>query len=302
MKKKTIGIFALLLGILAASLSFALLLSQGDLPSPMEIVVVKLTGEIGGAGGALSQDAFIDAARTRETLDSLAEDPLVAGVVLEINSPGGSSAPTAEIVYSIEDLRKTKPVVSYVSDTGASGGYWIASSADKVVVAPLAVVGSIGVFSDFVDASSLLSKIGVNYTLIKSGKYKDAGVFSRPLTDEERAYFQDLNDKVYDEFVSSVAEARGLSRETLLPLAQGQVFLGREAVTLGLADRVGTRKDAISLAESLAGGGTYTITELSGSGGWVELLQQIGSSAGRALGTGFSEALVYSFAKPAGRV
>ncbi len=296
MKKKTLGMAVVVLAILTLSLGFSLALKgAGNLPSPREIAVVRIEGQIGGGSGALSQDAFVDVQRTKETLDSLTEDPLVSAVVLDIDSPGGETAPTADIVYSIRDLRARKPVVSYVSSMGASGGYWIASSANRTVVAPLAVVGSIGVFSDFFDASALLAKVGVNYTTLKAGKYKDAGSFARPMTDEERAYVQGIIDKIHDEFVSSVSHDRNIPVETLMPLAQGQIFLGRDAVSLGLADRLGTKKDAIELAKELSGAGTYSVSELSTSGGWTDFLRQMGATAGQALGRGFSEA-VLSFA------
>lgn len=289
MENKTVVGILLLAAIFAASLVVGGVIKSGTgAVLEKRIAVVKLQGTIGevgafGAGGALDPEST--AGLIRQAADSQA----VGAIVLDVNSEGGSASATQMLVETILQARSKKPVVSYISDVGASGGYWIAASANKLVVAPLSLTGSIGVISDFVDASRFLEKYGFSLQTVKSGKYKDMGSPARPLTDEEKRMVQEISDAVYEEFVNGIAKSRGMDANYLKTLAQGQVFLGKQAVKLGLADSTGTREDALNLAAQLAGikGKPQTI-EVAPKKSWQEVLNELAGTFGYGLGQGIA--------------
>jgi len=182
------------------------------------------------------------------------ENSAVKAVVVRINSPGGVVAPTQEIYDALGRLRdEGKPVVASLGSVAASGGYYIASAADQIVANPGTLTGSIGVIMQLTNLEGLFKKVGLRYEIVKSGKYKDIGSFSRPMTNEERAILQSLMDDVHDQFVEAVANGRGLDRTVVLSLADGRIFSGRQAKELNLVDELGGREEAIQAAASLAG-------------------------------------------------
>jgi protease-4 len=146
-----------------------------------------------------------------------------------------------------------KPVVVWMDEMAASGGYYIACGADHVVAHPDSLVGSIGVISQFINADELLEEIGVDVVVITTGARKDTGSLFRDMTEEEQAYWQVIIDEVYDEFVDVVAEGRDLPEEMVRELADGRVYTGRQALEEGLVDAVGLPEDAIAKAAELGG-------------------------------------------------
>jgi protease-4 len=189
-----------------------------------------------------------------ERLDAAAEDPNVKAVVLRINSPGG--AVTASDIMYHEVLRfreKTgKPVVACLMDVAASGGYYLAMSADRIYAHPTTVTGSIGVIMSLYNASGLFQMVGVKSNPIKSGPNKDIGNPAREMTAEERAILQGMVDSFYDQFVQVVARGRGLPEERVRALADGRVYTGLDAQKLGLVDEIGYLDDAIDCAKAAA--------------------------------------------------
>lgn len=289
-KRKHLTISLIMLGIFSLALIFALSARNFErISAPRELVILRLEGTIGSSG--LGGSSEIDRRRVKGILSELGEDPLVAGVVVEVSSPGGDAAGTMDLAQSIRELSGKKAVVSFTTDVAASGGYWLLASANKTIVAPLAIVGSIGVISESYDASELLEKIGINITTIKAGKYKDAGSLSRPMTEEELAQYQEIVDKVHDEFVSGISEARGIPKERLYNLSQGQIFLGRDAVSIGLADGVGNEDDAIELAREISSCEGCLVSEVSVMTDWERIVGGFGAAFGRALGTSFVSGL-----------
>ncbi len=216
-----------------------------------DVAVVRIHGAIGMPTGMFSTGA-ITSEEVREMIDEALSSPMVGALVIEVDSGGGTAAETELIAKEIERARESVPVVAYVPELAASGGYWIASEAEEIFVSPLAMTGSIGVYSQFVNASGLYEKIGIEMTTIKSGEYKDMGDPSRGLTAEEEEMMQELSDYVYLQFVDAVAENRGMTREEMLPLAKGAIFVGEQNVENGLADRVGYLEDAVARAGELA--------------------------------------------------
>lgn len=217
------------------------------------VAVIPITGTILSGRGTwqVPTPSLAYSERIIEEIQRAEEDPAVAAIVLEINSPGGSVVGSVDIYQAVRAAQK--PVVASIGEMGASGGYYIACGADRIVVRPGSITGSIGVIMEMLDASQLASKLGVTLEVIKTGPYKDQGSWHRPLTAEERALLQEMLNEAYEEFIRAIVEGRGLSEDQVRAIADGRILSGKQAVRLGLADREGNLQDAISLAGELAG-------------------------------------------------
>ena len=194
-------------------------------------------------------------ARVREELAKAEDDERVRAVVLRINSPGGTVTASDILYHEIMRFkaRRKVPVVASILDVGASGGYYVALAADRILVHPTTVTGSIGVLMLTVNASGLLEKIGVSAAYVKSGQFKDMGSPFRNIRPEELALFQDLIDRFYGRFVELVARSRKLDEARVRAFADGRIYTAGEALSLGLIDQVGYLEDAIASAKSAAG-------------------------------------------------
>ena len=211
---------------------------------PGRVAIIRLYGTIGG--GARSADWV-------EIVRELGRRKSVPAVVLDIDSPGGSAAASDYLYLALKRLAEKKPLVAHVRGTGASGSYLAAMAARRIVVAPSSVVGSIGVISAGPRLPKLLDRLGVRVEEHRAGRLKGMGAPWRDETDEEGSREQQLVDAFYDRFVDRVAAGRGLERARVLELATGEVWLGSEAVELGLADATGDLDDAIEAAAAMAG-------------------------------------------------
>ncbi|HBL17299.1 MAG: hypothetical protein A2X36_05940 [Elusimicrobia bacterium GWA2_69_24] len=187
-------------------------------------------------------------------IEKLAEKKEVKAIVLEINSPGGSVGAVQEIHGTILRMRKKykKPFIAHFGDVAASGGYYVAAACDKIVSHPGSLLGSIGVIFSHSNIEGLLGKIGVRSESIKSGKMKDIGSMTRPMTAEERQLLQSLIDNAYGQFLGAVSEGRRMPKEKLRALADGRIFTGEQGLQAGLVDELGGLWDAVQLAGKLA--------------------------------------------------
>ncbi|MDH7514878.1 MAG: signal peptide peptidase SppA [Bacteroidota bacterium] len=176
----------------------------------------------------------------------------VKAIVIRLNSPGGAVAPSQEIY---EEVRKTVsmgiPVVASMGSVAASGAYYIACGAQRIVANPGSITGSIGVVSEFVNIKRLLDKIGIEQTTIKSGKFKDIGNPARGFTPEEIEQMQTLIDDVYEQFIEAVSYGRSLPIDSVRRIADGRIYTGRQALRLGLVDTLGTLQTAVAIAGKL---------------------------------------------------
>ena len=212
------------------------------LPGGQKLAVVELEGLI------LESEPIV-----RE-LQAHQDDPAVRAVVFRINSPGGVVGPTQEIYAAVQRLRKAgKPVVASLGSVAASGGYYVATAADRIYANPGSLTGSIGVVMQMANVEGLLKKVGVDYVVVKSGRYKDIGNFARTMSPEERRILQALLDDVYNQFVDAVAQGRGLDRGAVLGFADGRIVSGHQAKEIGMVDALGGLEDAIEGAAQLAG-------------------------------------------------
>ena len=194
-----------------------------------------------------------DSRTTLKQLDDFRDDPSIKAIVLRINSPGGAVGPSQEILREVEKIRSKKKVVASLGTLAASGGYYIACGADLIMANKGTATGSIGVIMEFTNVEGLTKKIGLDFFILKSGRYKDVGSPFRPMTPEEKEYMQHLLDNIYQQFLSDVARNRKIPLEKLRPLAEGRIYTGEEARQLGLVDVFGNLEDAIEKAGRLGG-------------------------------------------------
>jgi protease IV len=196
---------------------------------------------------------IIDPQPVVEKLVKLRKNEKVKAIVLRIDSPGGAVGPAQEIYAEVRKVQKEKKVLVSVGSVAASGGYYIACGADKIMANPGSITGSIGVIVESLNVEELLNKLGLKSVVVKSGKVKDMGSPFRPMTDEEKKLLQGVLDSVHDQFIRAVAEGRNLPLEKVRELADGRIFSGEQARALGLVDELGNFEDAIALAAKLAG-------------------------------------------------
>ena len=211
---------------------------------------------LGGNRIALVEVAglIVDADRVVRELGDYGEDPSIRAIVVRIQSPGGVVGPTQEIHDAILRVRNQgKPVVASMGSVAASGGYYLAAAATRIIANPGTLTGSIGVIMQLAEIEGLLRKVGVRYEVIKAGRFKDSASFARPMTPEERAVLQAVLDDMHDQFVTAIAEGRRLGKDRVRALADGRVYSGRMAKDLGLVDALGGLDEAIRLAGELGG-------------------------------------------------
>jgi protease-4 len=185
-----------------------------------------------------------DPEKIDDWIKELREDDDVKGVVVRINSPGGVVGPSQEIYEAVKKLAEKKPVVVSMGAVAASGGYYVACPASEIIANPGTLTGSIGVKAELVNAQNLLDKVGVAFFSITSGKLKDAGSPFRPMTDEEKAYFESMVMDLKKQFVRDVAQGRKMDPAKVEALADGRAFTGEQALAAGLVDKLGGLEDA----------------------------------------------------------
>ena len=189
-----------------------------------------------------------------EELNEYSDDPSIKAIVIRIDSPGGGVVVSQEIYNAVTKAKKEgKKVVVSMGSVAASGGYYVAAAADKIVANPGTLTGSIGVIMEFANVEKLLEKIGVKGVVVKAGEYKDMGSPFRDMTPQERKLLQDVIDDVHNQFVKAVAEGRNLPESDVRAIADGRIFTGQQALALKLVDQMGDLDDSIRLAGSLAG-------------------------------------------------
>jgi protease-4 len=202
--------------------------------------------EITGAIGTDTRKRFLKA------LETVKERQFPA-LLLRIDSPGGTVGDSQEIYEALKRLREKVKIVASFGNISASGGVYIGMGAEHIMANPGTITGSIGVILRGNNLERLLDKVGVSFKVIKSGPYKDILAFDRQLTVEEENILQEMINTSYQQFVTTVAEARNLAVETVKSFADGRIFTGQQALELGVVDRLGTEEDARRWAAELAG-------------------------------------------------
>lgn len=236
----------LVIGAVFASFVLLVFVISGLIGNTSTLTLGNKIGVIQVVGPIIFSDKIV-----QDIVDFGSNDSIDA-VVLRVDSPGGGVGPSQEIYVEIERLTRKKPVVVSMGAVAASGGYYVAAPADRIVANPGTITGSIGVIMGFTNYQELFDKIGLKSSVVKSGKHKDIGSPVRPMTDEDKAILQALIDDVHHQFVDAIAKGREMDFDTVLALADGRVFSGKQAKELGLVDELGNFQDAVALAASLA--------------------------------------------------
>ncbi len=214
--------------------------SGSALPLGEKVGVVELIGPI------------MDSDKAVREIDEFRRDDSILAVILRVDSPGGGVGPSQEIYTEVVRLAAAKPVVVSMGSVAASGGYYVAAPAQRIVANPGTITGSIGVIMNFTNYQDLFDKIGLKSDVITSGKHKDIGSPVRPMTDDDRAILQGLINDVHQQFVTAVATGRNLDIDVTSKLADGRIFTGRQAQEAGLVDDLGNFRDAVGIAAELA--------------------------------------------------
>ena len=216
-------------------------LSSGD-----SVAVIHIDDVIAGTSGMTPENVL-------DQLGQAQDDESVKAIVLRVDSPGGTVAASQEIMTAIRRVAEDKPVITSVGDLCASGAYMVASQTDEIIASPGSTIGSIGVIMQIPNAEELLDKVGVQFTTLTAGEYKDAGSLYRSLTETETAMLDEQLALIQDQFIADVAEGREMTEDEVRALATGWAWLGSEALELGLIDTIGNYDDAIDRAAELGG-------------------------------------------------
>lgn len=215
-----------------------------DLRSPT-IGVIDMQGEIAYDGSTCSPDGL------KAQLDKAEKSNEIVGVILRVNSGGGTATAGEEMAKYVKDFEK--PIVVTSAATNASAAYEISSQADYIFTDKTTSIGAIGVVLQVTDLSGLYDKLGINIESIKSTESKDSSFGNRALTEEERAWYQSMVDQIDSDFIATVAAGRNMSYEEVEKLANGLPYTGTDAVENGLADEIGTFEDALLYISKKAG-------------------------------------------------
>lgn len=198
-------------------------------------------------GGIFESDEII------KQLEGFRKDSDIKAIIMRINSPGGSAATSQEIYHAAKKAAAEKPVIASMESVAASGGYYVALGATKILANPSTITGSIGVRMEHVMLKDLLNWARIHVETLKSGKFKDMGSVDRPLTPEERVLLNTILEDIHDQFKEAVVESRNIDRAQIDKIADGRVFTGREAFALKLVDKLGGYIEAVELAKEMGG-------------------------------------------------
>ena len=223
------------------------------------IAVYYAYGEILDAPGSSTEDC-IDVQKMCKGLRKLRDNDDVKAVVLRVNSPGGSAYGSDQIWREVVRLKEKKPVIVSMGDYAASGGYYISCAANRIFADPTTLTGSIGIFGMMYSGEKLFTEtLGLNFDVVKTNKYADFGMLTRPMNDGEKGLMQMYVNNGYDLFLTRCSDGRGISKEDLDKIAQGRVWTGSKAKELGLVDELGGLDKALDIAIAKAGVDAYTV-------------------------------------------
>ncbi len=237
--KKVFLIFLVLFILVVISLLFVAF--QKSIPIGERVAILRVEGPI------------VDSKDTIDELTDYVKDSSIKAIVLRIDSPGGAVAPSQEIYEEVRKAAVKKKIVVSMGSVAASGGYYIASAATRIVANPGTLTGSIGVIMEIPNLSGLMNKVGVKTEVIKSGKHKDMASVFRGIGTEEREILQSALDNVHEQFIRAVSEGRKMLIDDVRKIADGRIFTGEQARKAGLVDDLGNLEDAVKTAAKLAG-------------------------------------------------
>jgi protease-4 len=216
------------------------------------VAIVDVRGPIAVDAPNAQADRVVDVARVSAALRACAKDPAVGAVVLYVDSPGGSALASDLIAREVERLRARKPVVAYFANVAASGGYYVAALADRIVAQPTSITGSIGVVAMRFVVEDAARRAGVTHESVRRGARAELFSPYRRWSDDEREALDRSIDEVYDDFVKIVARGRNMPESQVEPLARGRVYAAKDALAVGLVDELGDLARAVIVAAERA--------------------------------------------------
>jgi len=223
-----------------------------------QIAVMYAIGDIGSGEGG---DNSIGSERISRLIRQVRLDNKIKALVLRVNSPGGGSMASAIIWRELSLTQKVKPVVVSMGNVAASGGYFIACAADKIIAEPNTITGSIGIFAIIPNAGKFFNnKLGITFDGVKTGEHSDMLTVSRPLTDFEKQVIHTQVNAGYQNFIGKVAQGRKKTLDEIDSIGQGRVWTGEQALKIGLVDQLGSFDDAVHEAAKLAKMKSYNLT------------------------------------------
>lgn len=274
------AIFVLLMvlmgGMILLIVAVGAMSTDGDTPFPAlgeRVGVITISGIITSAGAETLIGGTVGGSRaTMRQLRQAATDDSIKAVVLRIDSPGGSPAASQEIYHEVARLADKKPVVVSMGDVAASGGYYVAAPADRIVASGSTVTGSIGVRMQFLQYYELLERYGIEGGSLTTGPYKDTGSPFRDMREDEERLLQGILDDMYEQFVRDIAAGREMEDQDIRGLADGRIFTGEQALEVGLIDELGNFYRAVEIAGELGGiVGEPRLKEIERRGGFFDM-------------------------------
>ncbi len=250
---------------------------------------IPITGIITAEGVSGFGQAGASSTEIVEFIKKAEENPQVKVIIFEINSPGGSAVASDEIGQAIR--RSTKPTLAIIREVGASGGYWVASATDYIVANRMSITGSIGVISSYLEFSGLMEEYGVGYERLVAGDNKDIGIPFRQLNDEQRKLLQAKLDKIHDYFIEEIAANRNISKSKVRIAANGEFFLGVEALNLGLVDELGDMKVLENYLQKKYGLEEISYINYQAEKGLLDILSGVFADFSYHLGSGIASKL-----------
>jgi protease IV len=238
-KKFFLILFGLFILLFFISLLFVFF--QKNIPIGEKVALIRVEGPI------------FDSKNTIDELKEHLKDPSIKAIIMRIDSPGGAVAPSQEIYEEVRKAVTKKKIVVSMGSVAASGGYYIASPATRIVANPGTLTGSIGVIMEIPNFSGLMNKLGIKSEVVKSGRHKDIASVFRGIKKEDREILQNVLDNVHGQFILAVAEGRKMLREDVQKIADGRIFTGEQALKIGLIDEIGNLEDAVKVAGKLSG-------------------------------------------------
>jgi protease-4 len=236
---------------------------------PFSLAVINATGEIFDGSYKENQISSEDLSKL---IQSVSKDSSIKGLLLRINSPGGSGFASEIIRQELLKLKsKGIPIVVSMADIAASGGYWIAADADEIWASPLTLTGSIGVFAVLPSLEKALNQYGINYDGVSTTNFNPS-IISSPSESVDQ-FMQNFVDKAYDDFIEIVSKGRNLEKEKIEKIAKGRVWTGAEAKINGLVDNLGTQSDALKRLSELANIDDYKIKQLGREKNFFEIIK-----------------------------
>lgn len=283
-------VITVLLGLWLLAFAIAYLISgkTTSVVSEDKIVLIPINGMIttDGSSNMLFGGEGVVSSQIVDYLSQAEKDNSIKGIILEINSGGGTVVASKEIETAVKKAKDKKPVVAWIREVGASGAYWVASASTKIVADPMSITGSIGVTSSYLEYTGLMQKYGIGYEELTAGEYKDAGSPFRELKAEERKILEDKLKIIHNYFIETVANNRQVPKEKVEGLATGMYYLGQEFYDVEMVDYLGDKETAIQVTKELAGIKEAKLVKFEKKVGLLDVLSKLSAQTFYYMGRG----------------